>query len=134
METMFGATAHKVNSGEVLNASYLQNDVFVVRHRASGTDLTEWLRPSRPPELQPVPHWERLEEDRFGACPYTGLVKGGADGQFVGRFPCDLFLGCAVGCRVGVWPGYWVVFSRERALGALGPWAQFLQRRILGRM
>ena len=64
---MFGTTAHKVNSGEVLNASCLQNGGFVVRHRASVTDLTESFRPGRPPEMQPVPHWERLEEVCCGA-------------------------------------------------------------------
>ena len=31
------------------------------------TDLTESFRPGRPPEMQPVPHWERLEEVCCGA-------------------------------------------------------------------
>ena len=32
-------------------------------------------------DLEPVPGgW--IPADGFGACPYTGLVKGGADGQF----------------------------------------------------
>ena len=72
--------------GSVLRSQGTLGPAGLSRWRATGIRVSTFLCSLRPDPL-PLGDWEpvpggRIPGDRFGACPYTGLVKGGADVQF----------------------------------------------------